>query len=1115
MFDKSHLYDNFHYNSSELQHRRAHPRGIHPLEDPNLNPQYDKDIAHSLDNNQPVAYNIDEISSKSSDNPKNKPGESNLSPSIHLNNSDGKLVIKKGFGWLIILIGLIMFYCLVVLEDLIAVAIFYYFDGMLFSMFLWYYIHNCSDRGDYCIWAGFGIAVACVGFVLSFIVIVYNKVNYKQSDGTPLVAGSFLILGFNTLPAWTLNFALILIPIMIWVVIIVVILKDTFVEEEILFSAVFIVNIIIALCIVAGDGYIRNARSSGGDDRGMLEIYIGMSIGLLLITVFFQIWSSKLWDEWDHRNIGWFFMVLFLILSYLCLYFKRVLKDRCAATVIATYTLLGIFFGMNSFIWCIRIHSSSSIDWNSFGSPLFIFFNLGFILLCICNILVNISNPSSSFFGTGREIVNNIIFASFFTILLVIGISCALKGEDSLVDLFGENFFLTAITPICAFVWPLFYGISMGTNMYYLGYSTVPYPNYFEYIFLGLLCLSWVCFILMVCGWRVYSEKYPPILLLLNFLSLACTFFVIALWLTTDIKGMYIFLGISGGWLFLFLLLLILCLVKDHRNGNGFSKTNRSTTSMLSSGLPYITPSKTDIQISEPSEPSESSKHWEPSEPSESPKPIEPSDSLEPIEPSEPIDSSESSKHSTPPDSPIYSEHSNLSDHIILPNVPNPLEQMSDASEPLEPSDSSEVPKPPEDPIDLSDSPIPFPLEPALSVNPPKLPKSSKQYTLDDPQGIEPLCIIGQGGFGEVLLVEIPDVQEPCIFKKMLRQADKKLIKECKKEFSTLRKLYEQCSERIPKPEYIFNFLDDSFTGVFGFSMEFCRGGNISEFAREWCVAGKDGSGESGDESEDSDSDSSSSSSSSSSSDSGGPDDRAILSSYDPLRMGSICVATIECLDDIFTAMHVKKRKFTHRDIKPENFLVRINPETDECKVVLGDLGLAKLQNSLSKSSEMNKTVCGTLVYNAPEALEGHHDESSDAYSLGMTIFALFNGSPPFLGMPIFRSAGNDSTAIHLCLMEVLGARDPMIPGIDHCPMFLNLKKTAYGKKVFECLKEVYNMLVMIDPEDRMTIHDARLKVQSIKRYLPVFGDGIKCPSIKSIIEHRLKKNDEDTGSIL
>ncbi|GKT27899.1 hypothetical protein ADUPG1_000267, partial [Aduncisulcus paluster] len=123
-------------------------------------------------------------------------------------------------------------------------------------------------------------------------------------------------------------------------------------------------------------------------------------------------------------------------------------------------------------------------------------------------------------------------------------------------------------------------------------------------------------------------------------------------------------------------------------------------------------------------------------------------------------------------------------------------------------------------------------------------PKSNSKHdslTLTSASTLTSQCIIGSGGFGEVLLVLIDGIPFPCVLKKMLRIADKTVVKGCRKEFKVQLKLFNnpKCFNRIPRPLYILDLLDCEMKGVYGFLMEFCVGGSVSAFAKRWCADGK------------------------------------------------------------------------------------------------------------------------------------------------------------------------------------------------------------------------------------------------------------------------------------
>ena len=89
---------------------------------------------------------------------------------------------------------------------------------------------------------------------------------------------------------------------------------------------------------------------------------------------------------------------------------------------------------------------------------------------------------------------------------------------------------------------------------------------------------------------------------------------------------------------------------------------------------------------------------------------------------------------------------------------------------------------------------------------------------------------------------------------------------------------------------------------------------------------------------------------------------------------------------------YLHSRNIAHRDLKPENFLFANAADFGSLKLI--DFGLAK---TVTPNDHLT-TKTGTCYYVSPEILKGQYNEKCDIWSLGVILFMMLSGYPPFDG---------------------------------------------------------------------------------------------------------------------
>jgi eukaryotic-like serine/threonine-protein kinase len=107
-----------------------------------------------------------------------------------------------------------------------------------------------------------------------------------------------------------------------------------------------------------------------------------------------------------------------------------------------------------------------------------------------------------------------------------------------------------------------------------------------------------------------------------------------------------------------------------------------------------------------------------------------------------------------------------------------------------------------------------------------------------------------------------------------------------------------------------------------------------------------------------------------------------------------------------------------HRDLKPANIMLEPSPGPVE-RVVLIDFGFATLEGAARLTQQ--GTVVGSLTYIAPERLRGElPDRRSDLYAIGVILFEMLSGAPPF----------NAPSDMELIALQLDAEPPPLDPGV-------------------------------------------------------------------------------------
>jgi len=93
--------------------------------------------------------------------------------------------------------------------------------------------------------------------------------------------------------------------------------------------------------------------------------------------------------------------------------------------------------------------------------------------------------------------------------------------------------------------------------------------------------------------------------------------------------------------------------------------------------------------------------------------------------------------------------------------------------------------------------------------------------------------------------------------------------------------------------------------------------------------------------------------------------------------------------------MHCKR--IMHRDLKPENYMFQRPGPLETSTLKLIDFGISQ-PFLLGPGNATRRSMVGTSFYMAPQVLMGIYDEKVDVWSIGVIMYIMLTGTPPFDG---------------------------------------------------------------------------------------------------------------------
>jgi hypothetical protein len=183
---------------------------------------------------------------------------------------------------------------------------------------------------------------------------------------------------------------------------------------------------------------------------------------------------------------------------------------------------------------------------------------------------------------------------------------------------------------------------------------------------------------------------------------------------------------------------------------------------------------------------------------------------------------------------------------------------------------------------------------------------------------------------------------------------------------------------------------------------------------------------------------------------------------------------------------HAHQKGIIHRDLKPSNILVTLHDGVPSPKVI--DFGIAKATEGRSPDHTLFTAVdqfVGTPAYMSPEQAESSGldvDTRSDIYSLGVLLYELLTGRPPFEQEQLVKSG---MTAMRRTLREAVPRLPSTLLTALHSTGATTRRHTESRKLISELRGDLDWIVMKALEKDRARRYDtANGMAQDVIRYL-------------------------------